>query len=44
MKDCFETYQELYMAFLLHSLTDFYKILLTFQNNVLNMAHKVDLV
>lgn len=42
MKDCFETYQELYIAVLLHGLTDFYKILLKSQNNVLNMAHKIE--
>lgn len=42
LKDCFSTYQELYSNVLLHSLTDFYSILLKSKNNVLNLPHKVE--
>lgn len=42
LKQCFETYQELYSNILLHSLKDFYSIVLKSKNNILNLPHKVE--
>lgn len=42
LKQCFENYQELYSNILLHSLKDFYSIVLKSKNNILNLPHKVE--